>query len=750
MTHHRSRSIVARCQRLAAAFVIANSPQAATAQDTSDGSSAVRVYPINPETAPRPITRATRTTQAITIDARLDETDWLRADVMTDFVQQLPRTGHAAEFKTVVRVLYDADNVYVSCMCYDAEPLKAITTGLARDFDSGNSDVFGLTIDTFHDRRNSFLFLVNPKGAVRDEQTYNDSRTVVDAWEGIIDVRTAVVDSGWVVEMRIPTRTLRFDGRRPVQTWGFNVLRRVRRTNESSYWSPLDRQYRVHRMSKAGTLTGLEGLHQGRNLQLKPYVVAGNSRGAQVPASSLGGNADGGADLKYGVTPSMTMDLTVNTDFSQVEVDQEQLNLTRFSLFFPERREFFIENSGSFTFGDVQERNYRMGASLSDFSLFNSRRIGLTSDGRPLPIAGGTRLSGRGAGVEVGALAMRTRAAPGSSAEDFAVARLRRNIFGNSDVGLIVLNRDAIDSGASNFSYGLDANIRLFGNMVVNSYYAASNVPGDSADGEAARLSVAYRSSFWNSSAMWKRVTEDFNPGLGFVRRRGMEQWFGTVGMHFRPEVSRLQEVVTYVEGDYIANPVSQLETRTISAGTEVFFQPDGSLAVEATDTFDRLDAGFDIFPGVHVPAGGYAFRDASVRYTSGQARKLFGSASLSSGEFYGGTRHAYGGSLTWRARYFLSLEGSVQRNDVDLPGGSFLADIASARLRYAWSTQLFGSAFVQYNTQSRSFVTNARVNFRYAPLSDVFLVYTERRNRSTDTLNERSVALKVTRLFAF
>jgi len=245
-------------------------------------------------------------------------------------------------------------------------------------------------------------------------------------------------------------------------------------------------------------------------------------------------------------------------------------------------------------------------------------------------------------------------------------------------------------------------------------------------------------------------VSDDFNPGLGFVRRRGMEQWFGTVGRHFRPRVSRLQEVVTYVDADYIANPVSQLETRTISAGTEVFFQPDGSLSVEGTDTFDRLDAGFDIFPGVHVPAGGYSFRDASVRYTSGQARKLFGSASLSSGEFYGGTRRAYGGSLTWRARYYLSVEWSFQRNDVDLPGGSFLADIASARVRYAWSTRLFGSAFVQYNTQSRSFVTNARVNFRYAPLSDVFLVYTERRNRSTDTLNERSVALKVTRLFAF
>lgn len=722
----------------------------ASAQNAVDAASSARTYPINPDAAPRPTARATRTTQSIIVDGKLDEPDWLRAEVMTDFVQQLPRTGHAAEFKTVVRVLYDSDYVYVSGMCYDTEPTRAITTGLARDFDSGNSDVFGLTIDTFHDRRNSFLFLVNPKGAIRDEQTFNDSRTVVDAWEGIIDVRTAIVDSGWVVEMRIPTRTLRFDGRRPVQTWGFNVLRRVRRTNESSYWSPLDRQYRVHRMSRAGTLTGLEGLHQGRNLQLKPYVVGSNSRGAQVPSSSIGGNADAGADLKYGVTPSMTMDLTYNTDFSQVEVDQEQLNLTRFSLFFPERREFFIENSGSFTFGDVQERNYRMGSSLSDFSLFNSRRIGLTSDGRPLPILGGARVTGRAAGVEVGALSMRTRAGLGRPAEEFAVARLRRNVFGNSDVGVVVLNRNPVDSGGANLSYGLDANIRLFGNMVVNSYYAASRAPGDSTDGDAARLSVAYRSAFWNTSAMWKRVSDDFQPGLGFVRRRAMEQWFGTVGMHWRPRAARLQEVVTYVDADYIADPSSRLETRTLTAGADVFFQPDGSLTIEGNDTFDRLDTGFEIFPGVNVPAGGYTLRDAQVRYTSGQARPLYGNVSVSSGEFYGGTRRTYGGGMTWRAKYYLSLEGSFQRNDVDLPGGSFLADVASGRVRYAWSTRLFGSAFVQYNTQSKSFVTNARVNFRYAPLSDVFLVYTERRNRETSVLNERSVALKVTRLMAF
>ena len=350
---------------------------------------------IDVELAPRPTVQAFRTTRRPVIDGRIDEAEWAMAPAITNFVQQLPRTGYPARFQTVVRVLYDADHLYIAATLLDPEPTKAIVSGKERDFTSSASDLFGLVLDTFKDRRNSFLFIVNPAGAVRDEQTYNDSRTVVEAWEGVTKVRTAIGDTAWTVEMEIPLRTLRFDASRSPQDWGVNFIRRVRRTSETSYWAPLERQYRLHRMSKAGTLTGLDSLRPVRNLQIKPYAVAGNSTGTQVPATLLGSRADAGVDLKYGVTPSLTLDATVNTDFSQVEVDQEQVNLTRFSLLFPERREFFIENSGAFQFGDVVERNYRMGASPSDFTFFNSRQIGLTPDGRVIPIVGGARLTGR-------------------------------------------------------------------------------------------------------------------------------------------------------------------------------------------------------------------------------------------------------------------------------------------------------------------------------------------------------------------
>ena len=750
---HRMRLRIARTLFALVATMVATMVGTLGAQESALGSppSPAAAGFVDPELAPRPVMHALRTARPPRIDGVLDEPEWAGAERIADFRQQLPRTGYPATFVTVVRMMYDADHLYIAAENMDPQPHLAITTGLERDFQSGDSDVFGVVFDTFLDRRNSFLFAVNPRGAVRDEQTFNDSRTIVDAWEGIIDLRTRMTDSSWVVEMAIPLKTLRFDGRKEVQDWGINFIRRVRRVNETSYWAPLERQYRAHRMSKAGTLEGLTGLQQGRNLQLKPYAVASDSRGTQVPASALGTSQDVGMDLKYGLTPSLTLDLTYNTDFAQVEVDQEQVNLTRFSLFFPERREFFIENSGFFTFGDVEERNYRMGASLRDFTLFNSRQIGLTSDGRPLPILGGGRLTGRAGGFEIGVLDMQTQASASGPAENFGVLRARRNIWGNSDIGVLVQRRAATDSaGDENLSYGVDANLRPVGNLIINAYAAGSQAEGSTADGYAARTSIAFRNTFWNTSAMVKRVSDEFDPGIGFVRRRGMQQTFATLGVHARPAWRGIQEVAPYVEFDYLTDLSNQMASRTIQAGVNLQFQPDGMLSLEARDEFDRLDAAFAVFPGHTIAAGPYTWQEGSATLTSARSRSVSGSVNATAGGFYDGTRRSYGGTLTWRARYDFSIEANFTRNDVELPSGPFLADVGRLRVRYAWSTKLFGSAFVQYNAQSNTVVTNARINFRYAPLSDIFLVFTDRRNQETGTLGERTLALKVTRMLAF
>jgi hypothetical protein len=729
-------------------------PSPGGAQETAPATApGARVYPIDPETSPRPVSRVARTSARIEIDGRLDEAAWSAAEPLSGFVQQLPATGALATHATIVRVLYDSENLYVSAVCVQRKG-DIIVAGLERDFASGDSDIFGLTLDTFLDRRNSFLFLVNPGGAVRDEQTFNDSRNVIDAWEGVIRVKTVVTDTAWFAEMAIPLTTLRFARSTRPQDWGVNFIRRVRYINETSYWSPLDRQYRVHRMSKAGTLAGFEGLRPGRNLMLKPFALAGRSTGAQVPQTSVGARYDAGLDLKYGITSGLTLDATARTDFSQVEVDQEQVNLTRFSQFFPERREFFIENSGSFTFGDVTERNYRMGASLSDFTFFQSRRIGLTRAGLPIPIHGGARLTGRAGKFELGVLNMQTDETDGPAptpAENFTAARLKRNVFGRSDVGVMLLNRQATSGGGSyNRSWGADANIRLFDVMVINSYVAGSEAPGSTSDGMAARVSVAWRDRLWNASTFFKRVDDDFDPGIGFVRRRAMEHSYATLGIHPRPPLRLVQELNPYVEVDYITNLDRLLETRTLAAGLVVAFQPDGQFDTEVRDQFERVPRAFEIFPGDTVFAGSYAWREATAGYTSGGARALAGSVRVTAGDFYDGSRTSVSLGTTWRPRYDLQLELSLQRNQVDLPRGSFDADVAGLRARYSWSTALVSSAFVQYNAESKQLVTNARINLRYAPLSDVFLVYTERTNERTDVRNERSVALKVTRAIAF
>lgn len=731
---------------------MALSPVRARAQDATAAGEGP--WPVNPETVPRPLAVARLASGPIVIDGRLDEAAWADAQPLTDFIQSTPRTGYPATQRTVARILYNAEHIYISAVCYDTGIEGMMIAGLEHDFNPGAGDIFGVTLDTFHDRRNSFLFLVNPGGALRDEHTMNDSRNVNAAWDAVATVRTAVTDSAWIVEIDIPLTTLRFDAERTEQTWGMNLLRRVRRANESSYWAPLDRREVVHRMSRAGTLTGLRGLRQGRNLKLKPYAVSNYAEGTATADLSGDLDADVGGDLKYGLGAGLTLDLTYRTEFSQVEVDQEQVNLTRFSLFFPERRDFFVENAGAFTFGDVTERNYRMGTSLQEFTLFHSRRIGLTPDGHPIPILGGARLTGRLGSSEMGLLTMQTRATATTPAENFAVARLRRNVLGNSDVGVIVLNRQATDltgGPAYNRSYGVDANLRVLRNrLVVNSYVAVSDAPGVGSDGTAARVSVAWRDRLWNTSAMAKQVEATFDPGVGFVRRSDLRHYYGTVGLHPRPNVSWIQEVNPYVEVDYITNTGGVLETRTGTGGFGVSFLDGGNLQIELRDQFEGTFETFRIFGDVMLAPGDYAFRDVSVRYGSSEARNLAASLRLATGGFWSGTRRSANLGASWRPRHNLFFELSANRNDVDLPEGAFVADLVSGRVRFATSTRFFGSVFVQYNAESEQLVSNLRLDFRHAPLSDVFLVLVERRDMRAHTVLERSVALKVTRLFAF
>jgi len=707
---------------------------------------------IDVEAAPRPEAVATRATTPIVLDGVLDEPAWDQAPVLGGFIQSRPDRGMPATEETEVRILFDDANLYVGVELRDREPDKLVIPSLEQDFESGNSDIFGITLDTFHDRRNAFMFLVNPKGAVKEAQDFDDSRQENAAWEGIFEVRTRVHEGGWTVEWAIPFTTLRFDPSRDPQDWGMNMMRRIRRKNEESYWAPLDQRDRIHKMSKAGTLRGLAGLHAGRNLVVKPYAVASRAEGGAGVESGRG-SADAGLDVKYGVTPRLTLDLTWRTDFSQVEVDQERVNLTRFSLFFPERRDFFTENSGVFSFGDITERNYRSGSSLSDFTLFHSRRIGLDDAGQEVPIVGGGRLTGRAAGLEIGALDMQTRAARGLPEENFAVLRAKRTVEGVGDFGAIFVNRQATDgSGSFNRTYGVEANLAPHRYLRIDSYL--SKVDDATATGSdwAGRVWVGWRDPFWNVSASVKQVGDGFVPRVGFVRRRGVRQEYGTLGVHVRPvSVGWLNEVNPFTEVDYTTDLDGRLLSRTWTGSVDVSYRNGGSFGFDLVDDFERLDEPFALRPDAVVPVGDYSFRTLRVGAGTSAGRPLWARASLANGGFYHGRRTTLSLSGQWRVDYHLAFDFSAERNEVSIPDAEdFAADVYGVRAVFAASTRFFTSAFVQYNALTEEVVTNVRLDYIHAPLSDIFLVYTERRDRTSGAPTDRLLSFKVTKAMAF
>ncbi len=707
----------------------------------------------DPEAYPRPTGYATRTPEAPNIDGLLNEEVWASAELLTDFVQSQPQAGRLATERSEVRLLYDDQALYLGAMLYDSHAGEYVVQSLERDFPSlstRDADIFGITLDTFLDRRNSIMFLVNPYGAYRDGQTFDDSRSEDFGFDVPVDVRTALLDDGWSLEMRIPWSAIRYDAGRAEQAFGMNLLRRVRRINEDSYWAPLQRRDAAHRMSKAGTLRGIQGIPSVKNLTAKPYVVAADQRGDNVEPGQVGGSADAGFDVKYGVTPGLTLDLTYNTDFSQVEVDQERVNLTRFPIFFPEQRDFFVENSGKFNFGDQTEREYRQGASLHDFTLFHSRRIGLTG-GSPVPILAGGRMSGGVGKWDVGMLDMRTESSEGLPAENFAVLRVRRKVA-NSDVGAMFIDRSAMggSDAPGNRSYGVDANVHLLGALILSSYAARTETPGAAGDQTATRFGAAWRDRFWDVSALWRRIGDDFNPAVGFVRRTNIEHTYATVGVHPRPGISFVQEVNPYVEIHHYSNLGDTLVTREVGGGIAVDFTSGATLTGTVARNYELVEEPFDVSGGT-IPTGGYDFDEASIKFQSSAGRPFSADVSVSGGGYYEGDRRSVGGGFRWLASHHFAVTGSADYNRIELPEGTFTSAVYSGRLKYAFSTRAFLTLNVQYNEDVDQLLSYARFNVIHGPLSDFFVVLTERRQLGNESgVLERALTAKVTKLLAF
>ncbi len=701
--------------------------------------------------------RAVRLAEPLQIDGRLEERIYQDVPAVSGFIQQEPNEGSPETERTDVWVFFDGANVYFSARLWDSEPERMIANEMRRD-NRGifNNENFAVILDTFYDRRNGFLFQTNPLGALWDGQVTDEGDTNSDS-NTIWHVKSGRFPEGWTVEMSIPFKSLRYrEGR--TQIWGVNFRRIVKWKNEWVYLTPISAAFSregIQRLSSAATLVGIETPERSMNLELKPYVTGAVSTDLTAePVIENDIDSDFGFDAKYGVTKSLTFDFTFHTDFAQVEEDEAQVNLTRFSLFFPEKREFFLEGQGIFNFASPESDPFE-GASETPI-LFFSRRIGLADD-QEVPILAGGRLTGRAGPYTLGILSISTDelSSGGVPQTNFSVVRVKRDILRRSNIGFISTYRtENLDGTGANAAMGLDSNFNFHENLNVNAYYAKTGTPGYTGLDESYRAAVAYDGDRYGFDAEHLLVGPDFNPEIGFVLREDIRK--SSVGARFSPRPGSLEAVRKFdFEGryDYFETTAGELETESLGFEFRTHFENSDFANASYARNHEVLFEPFEIVDGVFIPPGLYRFDRYMASYWFGRQRPVSGWLGADFGGFFGGTRTEvmYWGRVDFSSRF--SLEPNVSLNWVDLPQDSFTTELVRLRATYNLSPRSFVGALVQYNSEADSISANVRFRWEYQPGSDLFVVYSEGRDTfswSSPALENRSFVVKLTRLFRF
>jgi len=695
---------------------------------------------------------------AVTIDGKLDEADWHDALPATGFVQSEPHTGSPATENTEVRILYDSDRLYIGAYLHDSEPRRLIVNDLRKDFAEDQQDDFEVMLDTFHDRTNGYVFITNAEGARSDRQVANEGREVNASWDGMWSVKTMRVADGWTVEMAIPFKTLRFDFE-AAPTWGINFARRIRRKFEIDFWSPVPRAFGLSRVSLAGELTGISHEGTSHDLRVKPYGATRSIRETGGPGFKS--TSDGGLDVKYGVTQGLTLDLTINPDFAQVESDEQTVNLTQFSQFFPEKREFFLENSGIFYVGDAA-RNTRVSLPLTsdeDMVLFFSRRIGLNGAGRQLTIPAGLRLTGNIDAFNIGLLSMNTEKTPTTPGNQYSVIRVRRNIFTGTDLGFIILDREGTTSGSDwNRVGGIDGNARLPGNWDWNSYAVMSRKPGVSGGQYTYRSTVNHEGNFFHAKAGVLEVGDGFSDDLGYFRRTNTRKYLMDTGIRPRPAwlaPLHVREMHPHIVWAYYEDLDGRMTGKSLHSGYTFFLTDGAYFEGSVNPNFQRIDKPFTIDKAAApIPAGGYSWTTYQLRGTTNQSKPLSLQYTLITGGLWSGTQVSE--QLTVGVRPSVHFNGTLGVNHtaakLDGPDGKFDALLWTARANYSFTTNMFFDALTQYDPREHLFNANMRFNLIHHPLSDLFVVFNHQRISTPDSPDVKpgvGVIVKYTQMFS-
>jgi hypothetical protein len=690
----------------------------------------------------------------------LNDPAYRDAPVIGGFWQQQPDEGQPASERTEVRMVFTNDTLYVGVVLYDSTPSGIIVSDSRRDSSLNETDSFQMILDTYRDGQSGFVFGTNPAGIEYDGQVTNEGqggggmgggRAQMGGsgggfnlnWDGAWQVRTRITEIGWTAEFAIPFKTLRYPAT-PEQTWGINFQRNIRRRNERSFWTPIPRQYNLYRLSLAGTVSGVR-TPAFRNFRFTPYALGHALTSGERPVDGvfLG---DVGGDFKYNLTPSLTLDATINTDFAQVEVDDEQVNLDRFSLFFPEKRPFFLENAGFFSVGNPGE-----------VDLFFSRRIGIGRFGESIPILGGARVSGKSGNYNIGLLNMQTASTDRAASNNFGAIRVSRDLPNRSSVGGIFVNRqgtgDLARDNDHNRTYALDGRWGLGQNTVLSGFLAKTDTPGVAGDDYAFNVRSRTNLQRLDVNVGYQEVGAQFNPEVGFLSRRGYRKPDVSLFSRFRPkDFLGMQEIRphTTFRGFWGFDGFQETGFWHIDSHWELRnayeFHTGMNLTVEGVRT------PFEIFPGVVVPPGTYEHSEAQLVFMTNQGAPVSLNVMTFIGGFFGGDRVTVNPTLRFRLGEALTTQVTYSRNDVRLPYGDFVTNLVRTRISYSFNPNTFVQGLVQYNDRADVWSMNLRFGWLQAANTGLFIVYNDTRGLydlfDRPERTDRSLIIKFSRMF--
>ena len=692
----------------------------------------------------------------------LDDPAWKNISQTTGFIQQSPYEGKQASEKTIVKIAFTKDHFYLSVVCYTNQTENIIINDTRRDSPLDDMDSFIFILDTFNDNQNGYAFGTNAAGIEYDAQITKGGENIARIgrfssgaggafninWDGSWVVKTKIHDDRWSAEFEIPFKTLRYKSEK-TQEWGVNFQRVNASIQEVSHWSPINRQFTVNRLISAGALTGVSP-PLSQNIKFIPYFLTqrNSNSGDKVKTNTY--ESEGGFDGKVSIGSGLNLDLTYNTDFAQAEADEQQINLDRFSLFFPEKRAFFLENAGLFSVGDNSFGG-------SEVSMFFSRRIGLAGAGNQVPINGGARLTGTIANMRVGLLNMSTKSAQGRPSNEYQILRLKKELPNRSHVGAIATNLIKLDNEKySNEVVALDAKWGIGEVSQIDGYTAISNTPNlDKEKAYAFRLQASSTGKMFSNALSYTEIGEDFNPEMGFLKRSGgYRKWSGRIFTRLRPEndlgVLELRPHVNY-DGYWKLNGFHQ--TGKLHVDNHLEFRSGYEIHTGINFTKEGLIEDFDIFPSksIVVPKSTYDHMEAQLYYTSPPTSKISFSVMSYIGGFFGGDRISSSPRLKIRFGDKFNSEISYNYNNVNLPGGNFITYLSRSRLTYSFNPKMYIQALLQYNNQSNESFINWRFIIQRSAASGLYVVYNQMEDYDgIPTKRNNTLILKYSHLFDF